>query len=380
LNIDLASPEHLVDVIRIGPHDIPLDYAERATPVLRRRLDLLSPDRVVIISDETVWSLHSPEIVEALAPYNPVTLLMESGEAAKSFSTLEHLCERAVEAGATRRSVIVAFGGGVVGNTAGLMASLLFRGVRLLHVPSTLLAACDSVVSLKSAINSRRSKNAFGTYIAPQGIIVLPHLMDSLPQREVLSGIAELVKAALITGPCAISRLASLLSEPRPWSGPAWRRLVEFGVNTKRGVVAGDPNEGNEALIFEYGHTVGHAVELADTHRRGPDGLSHGAAVAIGMHVAARIAERMGLAGQGLAQRHRELMEQAGLSVGVPDGLDLETVVSLVLRDNKRGRCCVGPEEVPMILLEQEGRCVRHSDSLLVPVPLFLLRQEVACS
>lgn len=380
MNIDCASPEGLRDIIRIGPHDIPLDYVERATPILRRRIDVLSPDRVVVVSDETVWSLHSPEIMDALAPYNPVTLLMGTGEAAKSFSTLEHLCERAIEAGVTRRSLIVAFGGGVVGNTAGLMASLLFRGVRLLHVPSTLLAACDSVISLKSAINSRQSKNAFGTYIAPQAVIVLPHLMCSLAQREVLSGVAELVKAALITGPGATSRLAELLSEPRPWSGLSWRRLIEFGVDTKREVVAEDPNEGHEALIFEYGHTVGHAIELADAHRRGTDGVSHGAAVAIGMHVAARIAEKMGLAAQGLVQRHLEVMEQAGLSVGVPEGLDSETIVSLVLRDNKRGRCRVGPDEVPMILLEQEGRCARHSESLLVPVPVCLLRQEVAAT
>lgn len=341
-------------------------------------IDSLRPDRVVVISDSTVWSLHSNEMLNALHKYAPITLLMGRGEMAKSFATLERLCERAIDAGVTRRSLIVAFGGGVVGNTAGLMAALLFRGIRLLHVPTTLLAASDSVVSLKSAINSHSTKNAFGAYVAPQAIIVLPHLLRTLPRREVSSGLAELVKASLITGEDRADRLMSNLEAPEPWPCETWRKLVQLGVEAKLRVLSDDPHEGKEALIFEYGHTVGHALELADAHRRNTDGLSHGAAVAVGMHAAALIAEQMGIARPGLRQRHLELLNRAGLPTSVSPGLTCEKILPILLKDNKRGRLQVSPDEVPMILLEAEGRPARHNGQPLLPVPIRLIEHVVS--
>lgn len=330
-----------------------------------------------MVSDSTVWSLHSNEMLSALDKYAPITLLMGVAEMAKSFATLEQLCEQAIGAGVTRRSVIVAFGGGVVGNTAGLMAALLFRGIRLLHVPTTLLAATDSVVSLKTAVNSRCAKNAFGTYVVPQGIVVLPHLLRTLPRREVLSGLGELVKGALITGKDFAGRLISHLEAPEPWSCETWQKLVRLGVGAKLRVLSDDPHEGKEALIFEYGHTVGHALELADAHRRKTNGLSHGAAIAVGMHAAARVAEQMGIARPGLVQRHLELIDRAGLPTRVPPGLTCEEILAPLLKDNKRGRLPVSSGEVPMVLIEGEGQPVRHDGTPLLPVPVRLVEQVV---
>lgn len=330
-----------------------------------------------MVSDSTVWSLHSNEMLSALDKYAPFTLLMGVGEMAKSFVTVERLCEQAIGAGVTRRSLIVAFGGGVVGNTAGLMAALLFRGIRLLHVPTTLLAASDSVVSLKTAVNSRSAKNAFGAYVAPQGIVVLPHLLRTLPRREVLSGLAELIKAALITGEDHASRLMSNLEAPEPWRCETWKALVRLGVEAKLRVLSDDPHEGRKALIFEYGHTVGHALELADAHRRNTNGLSHGAAVAVGMHAAARVAEQMGIARPGLVQRHLELIDRVGLPTRVPPGLACEEILALIVKDNKRGRLQVSPDEVPMVLLDGEGQPARHDGTPLLPVPVRLVEQVV---
>lgn len=335
-------------------------------------------DRFLLVSDETVFALHGARISERLAVHGPVSkLIIPPGERMKNFATLGRLCEEAVAAGATRRTVVVALGGGVVGNISGLLATLLFRGVRLVHIPTTLLAAADSVISLKSAINSVRGKNVFGSYIAPTAIVIDTDCFATLPEVERMSGLAELVKNVLTVTPKHRDELKTLSLAPQPWSRENWLCLIKLGMQAKLDVMRDDPHEKGPALVFEYGHTVGHALELADLERRGSNSIRHGLAVAIGLHAAALVAEDMGLAATGLAAAHCDLLTKLSLPTRLPQGLAASRIRELVLLDNKRGRLVTAADKVPMVLLRGDGILAGSPALPLVSVPISVIERAL---
>jgi 3-dehydroquinate synthase/2-deoxy-scyllo-inosose synthase len=364
--------------LQIGAHEIPWFEGIEAIDHLIAGTCGAVVDRFILISDETIFSLHGPRFCGALAKHAPVSkLILAPGEGTKNFKILARLCEDAIASGATRHSVVVALGGGVVGNISGVLATLLFRGVRLIHLPTTLLAASDSVISLKSAINSVRGKNLFGSYIAPWAIIIEPDVFTTLSEVERLSGLAELVKNVLTVAPDQQAEITSLALAPQPWSSGIWLRLIELGAQAKIAIMREDPCEQGPAIMFEYGHTVGHAIELADLERRGSDGLRHGLSVAIGMHIAAVVAEDVGVAVPGMAAAHARLFKQLGLPTRLPAGLSLDRIRALVLQDNKRGRLRTGSDQVPMVLLEREGRVAGNPNLPLLPVPIAAIERAL---
>jgi 3-dehydroquinate synthase/2-deoxy-scyllo-inosose synthase len=356
--------------IKLGDADYPYHYGYDCLDQIMRELSGLAADRLVVVSDDTVLSLHGDAVLPGLRRLAPVEVFSHHpGEALKTLQQLADYAERALTAGVTRRSVVVAFGGGVPGNLGGLLAALLFRGVRLVHMPTTTIAAMDSVLSLKQAINSSSGKNHIGTYYKPHAVFTDVRLLQTLPVRELQSGMCEMAKNCLAIRPQGLPRLREVIAEGS-WSSPGsllW--LLDESIQAKGTVTARDSREQRGGLVLEYGHTVGHALELAVSRRPGP-GMSHGRCVAFGMVVAAHIAHQRGWLSWAEVDLHEELAAALGAPLRLPPEVPADEIVALVRRDNKRGYLPPDPESAPFVLLRGLGQPAGDPDLPLVPVPL----------
>ncbi|MFD4242979.1 2-deoxy-scyllo-inosose synthase [Streptomyces sp. NPDC058525] len=336
-------------------------------------------DRFLVVTDDNVLQLHGEKLLPALARVAPVDVFSRpAGDGAKSLHNLGACLEQAIAAGASRQSVVVAFGGGVPGNLAGVVASLLFRGVRLVHIPTTTVAAMDSVISLKQAINSTHGKNHIGTYRTPEAVYFDAGLLSTLPSKQLRSGLCEATKNCLAIRPQSIAQMRDRLAAGDLASPQTLLWLLEESLEAKCSVMAQDTYEQRAGLILEYGHTVGHAVEMCDQRLRGSDGLSHGEAVMLGMLAAARISNAMGALDDAAVAVHEELARALGVGTEMPGGLLIEDVMDVVRVDNKRGYLTVSGEEAAMVLLGRLGVPLGSHDLPLTAVPLGIVKEAVA--
>ena len=356
-----------------GSAVIPFFIEECVGPALARQVAALQADRVLIVSDRTVQELHGGAIDAALAGAGAVRwLTFEPGESHKTLATVERLAGAALEAGASRRSVVIGVGGGLVGNVAGLLAGLLFRGVRLVQVPTTFLAMHDSITSLKQAVNCNGGKNVLGMYHVPVAVIVALEFLKTQTPVQLRSGAVELVKNALIFGGSEASETAALLSRSDWMLQPTLAALIRRGIDAKQRLLRDDPHERGAAVAFEYGHTIGHAIELAMEGR-----LSHGQAVALGMAGAAEVSRALGLMDAAGFAEHQALLELVAPTAAMPmPALPREGVLRRVMLDNKRGY--LAGEGLPMVLLRRPGELVRgDGDAPLVAVPMGVIERAV---
>ncbi len=311
----------------------------------------LSASSYHVITDRTVSQLHAGSLCEQLSAHAAASLwVVDNGESSKSLSVVEHLASKMVQAGIDRSGVIVAVGGGVVGNLAGLIAALLFRGIRLVHVPTTLIAAADSVASLKQAVNVSLGKNLLGCFHTPTATLIDLNFLQTLPAAQIRSGMYEVIKNALTVATETIPLLERILNRSANYSNAEFMAVVEAGLLAKQKLMKTDKCERKEALVFEYGHTVGHAIELAAQGR-----MPHGEAVGLGMIVAAEVALRLGRLSEADRSVHHQLLKLNGLAVTLPAGVTVAAVMALLRTDNKRGYVCTRPDQVVMILLDSIG-------------------------
>jgi 3-dehydroquinate synthase/2-deoxy-scyllo-inosose synthase len=332
---------------------------------LRQLLSELEADRFVLVADGKVPVRHAARMREALAAVAPCTVLaIAAGEKAKTLAGVAKLADAAIRGGVTRRSVIIGFGGGLAGNVAGLLAALLFRGIRLVHIPTTLLAISDSVLSLKQAVNTSEGKNQLGAFHAPQFVWADLGYTKSLPPGEIRSALCELVKNVLTIAPERYDWAAARLRPGADYTTWELAEFVDFCVEAKQRVMASDPRETGAGLVLEYGHTIGHAIELLT-----PGGLPHGLAVGLGMLAAARIAGELGYLTASDQHAHRILLERAGAAATLPYRIPAKDVLAALHKDNKRGYRRPQPGTVDMILLDGLGSPHLDSGSYLTQVP-----------
>jgi 3-dehydroquinate synthetase len=319
--------------------------------------------RYLVVCDATVRWIHGDAYRRALAAHAPTTLLVHApDEGAKTLATVEVLGNEAIRRRADRSTAVIALGGGLTGNIAGLLASLLYRGVPLVHVPTTLLAMVDSVVSRKQAVNSGHGKNAFGTYRQPELIVANTTLLETLAPVEVQSGLCEIIKNALAIDPGYLDQLLRLLRPDARYASDELTGAIEFALCSKQDVLREDPCERDRALVCEYGHTLGHAIEYCS-------GVPHGLAVGVGMLAAAEVAYARADLPRESVDLHYELMARNGGLDLVISRLRADEVISAVGYDNKRGTLAVGADELPMVLLEKLGRAQQQPSGVpLVPV------------
>ena len=353
-----------------GDASFPYLFGTKCGPAIGAWLARTGADRFLVVTDDVVADLHGRQLFDELSRSAPITVLSRPhGERAKALDVLADCLERAVAAGATRRTVVVTLGGGVVGNLGGLMAALLYRGVRLVHVPTTITAAMDSVLSFKQAVNSALGKNHFGTYHRPIAVLTDIGMLQSLPPREMRSGLAEVVKHWLAIRPGSIPALRRVLADG-PLTDASLRWLLTECIAAKQLVMDDDAHERQRAIVLEYGHTIGHAIEVCDRDHGVLPGIGHGEAVGLGMLVAARIAFRRGWLPGDAVDTHGALLREIGVPTALPDHVDRDALLSAVRNDNKRGYLGLGETAVAMVLLRDLGAPAGPPDLPLVGVSL----------
>jgi len=307
--------------------------------------------RAAIVTNEVVAPLYLERVARALAQAGVAAtqIVVQDGEQAKDWRTLERVFDALLAARCGRDTVIVAVGGGVVGDLAGFAAAVYQRGVPFIQVPTTLLAQVDSSVGGKTAINHPRGKNMVGAFHQPLAVISDTSTLDTLPDRELRAGLAEVIKHGLILDRAFTDWLdanlpALLAREPR-----ALAHAVRRSCELKARVVAADERETGLRAILNFGHTFGHAFEAG----LGYGEWLHGEAVAAGMVMAAELSVRAGRLARADAMRVRALLARAGLPVAGP-ALSAERILELMQVDKKAaaGRirfvllCAIGAAEL----------------------------------
>jgi 3-dehydroquinate synthase len=267
-----------------------------------------------------------------------VRIVIAPGEASKCWTTFARVCDEIIAARMERGDLVVALGGGVVGDLAGFAAAAIRRGMRFVQIPTTLLAQVDSSVGGKTAINSEHGKNLIGAFHQPRLVLIDPSVLATLPEREFRAGMAEVIKYGVIGDPQLFEQL-ELAASRDPQAGLAslgavgpdlLLRLLERSAAAKAKVVAADEHEGGLRAILNYGHTLGHVVE----NLCGYGTWLHGEAVAIGMVAAGEIALAMGLWSQEDQRRQIGLIRAAGLPIQLP-ALQGEEVLNCLQADKK---------------------------------------------
>ena len=284
--------------------------------------------RRFVISSPPIWRLHGPTIAKALGGADP--LLMPDGERAKTLQTVSRLYEALIQEGADRGSTIVAVGGGVVGDVVGFVAATFLRGVRLAHVPTTLLAQVDSAVGGKVGVNHALGKNLIGAFHQPIVVVADPQLLRTLPRREFRAGLYEVVKYGVIASRDLFTRVEQGLTAIFNHELSILVPVIAESCRIKAAVVSDDERETGVRRTLNFGHTVGHAIEAVTRYRR----FRHGEAVAYGMLAAADMAVTRGVLSPSDSSALAGLIAKLGPLPSVAD-LSMTRLAEAIRRDKK---------------------------------------------
>jgi 3-dehydroquinate synthase len=328
----------------LAPRRISLSGGEGACPIfvgsgllarVGQLINLTTDDftpRCAIITGHSVGQLHSAAVVDSLRARNfdPYVVEIPDDEGSKTLETVEMLYDRLLDLRLDRKSVIFAMGGGVVGDVAGFAAATFLRGISFVQMPTTLLAMVDASIGGKVAVNHPRGKNLIGAFKQPYAVITDTDALATLPEQELHSGMAEVVKHGIIGD---VELFEILENDPRSSPVPTLERRswISRAMQVKIDIVARDPLEQGERGKLNLGHTFGHAFELLSNDR-----LQHGEAVAIGLVCAARLAVRRKLCAADIADRIEKLLRAIELPTGIPREMSADAILSAMASDKKR--------------------------------------------
>jgi 3-dehydroquinate synthase len=288
-----------------------------------------------VISDDTVAPLYLQRVLDALRAVQPGLRLghwtMPAGEASKTLPVFGEAIDAIARAGARRDATVYALGGGVVGDLAGFAAAAWMRGVDCVQLPTTLLAMVDSSVGGKTAVDLPQGKNLVGAFHPPRAVLADTAALRTLPPRELRAGLAEVVKYGAIVDAGFLDWLEAHADALLAMDDDTLAEAIARSCVHKAAIVERDPFEHGERALLNFGHTFGHAIET----EQGYGGLIHGEAVAVGMVQAARLSERLGLAGAADTARLRALLQRFGLPVAPPGGLDPDALIGHMRLDKK---------------------------------------------
>jgi len=309
--------------------------------------------RLVVITDSTVKKPYGDTLRQALEAdgFGVSSIEVPAGEAQKSLENAGWLYQELTAAHAERTTPVLALGGGVIGDLAGFVAATYQRGVPLVQLPTTLLAQVDSSVGGKVAVDHGQLKNMVGAFYQPEMVISDISTLKSLPQEELVNGLAEVIKSAAIRDGRFFSFLEENMEGIKAFAEDKLEEVVFQTVKIKAAVVARDERDTGLRNILNYGHTIGHAVESVSDFK-----IKHGSAVAIGMVAAARIASKLKILDENEAKRLREIIIRAGLPVAMPD-FRAEEIMLAMQHDKK-----VREGKTRFVLLKSIGNAVVTDD------------------
>jgi 3-dehydroquinate synthase len=285
---------------------------------------------VFVVTTADVFKLHGRSLHQAIAGHKHKVLFFPGGEPNKRLSQLEILAEQMIAAGGDRSSVVVAFGGGIVGDVAGFLAAVFMRGIPVIQIPTTLLAQVDAAVGGKTGVNLVSGKNLLGSFHQPLAVLIDPEVLRTLPAREYRAGLYEIIKCGVIRdaelfGVMDQCAPAVLAQEPA-----TLERIIAAAVRIKAQVVTADEREGDLRRILNFGHTFGHALEAETRYER----FLHGEAIAWGMRAATILAEKTGRLDASDAVCIQSVIAKYG-SIPSVDGVDAGNLAARLRSDKK---------------------------------------------
>lgn len=359
IEVQLAARSYEVRIA----HGILANFARKTAPFLRK-------ERAVIVSDRNVATHWRARIDASLKAEGKAAdwHIVEPGEGAKSWQGLEALTSWLLEREVERSDHIFALGGGVVGDLAGFAAAILKRGCGFVQIPTTLLAQVDSSVGGKTAINTPAGKNLIGAFHQPACVLIDPAVLDTLDEREMRAGFAEVLKYGILGDTAFFAWLEENSTQLLNREQGALTHAIEQSIKIKARIVAADERETKGArALLNLGHTFGHALEAQTGYSQK---LLHGEAVALGMVLAAHYSARRGLIGEDVAERIKRAIASAGLPVRLSElelGCGGDALSAHMLHDKKREG-----GKLPFVLLENLGAAFLARDVELADVAQFL--------
>ncbi|MCL2766828.1 MAG: 3-dehydroquinate synthase [Peptococcaceae bacterium] len=290
-------------------------------------------EKVLVVSNRTVGRLYAEKLMNSLSESGKQAYLVviEDGEQYKTLDLAQKLYDHAFNFGLDRKSPIIALGGGVVGDLAGFVAATYLRGLPFIQVPTTLLSQVDSSVGGKVAVNHPRGKNIIGSFYQPICVLADIELLQTLPGRELQSGLAEVIKYGVISDAGFFSWLEDNMDQLLAGDQDITSNAIKQSCRIKADIVARDEKESGLREILNFGHTIGHAVETLSGYSR----FTHGEAVSIGMVAAARLSVARGLFDAGQMERLIKLLERVNLPLEIPEDLEPADLLSCLYHDKK---------------------------------------------
>ena len=320
--------------------------------VPQRLAEAFPKSRFAVITDETVNGIYGERLAAAMAKQDLVfdVFTVPPGESSKCIAVFAKLLSSLAQNKYNRADVIIAFGGGVVGDLAGYVAASYLRGIRYVQIPTTLLAQIDSSVGGKTGINLPEGKNLVGAFYQPSAVFEDTRLLQTLSDADFADGMAELIKYALIRDAQMFSQLEN--SAALSAQSDMLEDLIVRCISIKRDIVAADERDTGERMLLNFGHTVGHGIERICALRKQP--MTHGTAVAMGMAALTAASERKGLTQAGTTARIAAVLKKAGLPYGI-SGFNNQDILEGILVDKKNVA-----DTLHLVLISAPGQSFLH--------------------
>jgi 3-dehydroquinate synthase len=289
--------------------------------------------KVAVITNPTVAQLYLDAVHDSLsaAGFDVTPVLIPDGEQHKDLQSLSVIYDQLISERFERRSCILALGGGVVGDLVGFAAATFLRGIAYVQVPTTLLAQVDSSVGGKTGVNHQEGKNLVGAFYQPRLVVIDVAVLQSLPRREFIAGLAEVIKYGVIEDPALFKLLEENMGKLTSLDRALLTQVIATSCAIKAKVVEQDERENDYRAVLNFGHTVGHALEAATHYQK----YLHGEAIGIGMAQAATISAQQGFCDQRSLERIRKLIKKAGLPLEIPREVSMQSLIQAMEVDKK---------------------------------------------
>ncbi len=329
--------------------------------------------RYAVITDSQVGRLHGDTLMGALehAGLKAQLFVFPAGESSKNRQEKERLEDAMLEAGLGRDSAVIALGGGVVGDLAGFVAATYMRGVPVIQVPTTTLAMADSAIGSKTAVDVPYGKNLIGAFHSPEAVYMDMNLLSTLDERNYYAGLVELIKHGFIQRPSLQEYLAehkeTIVSRGGAEYPVVMEELLYQNSAVKNDVVSQDQKENNLRKILNYGHTLGHAVEMSSNFQ-----MIHGECVAVGIAYAAYLAHKLGLCDEDWAGEQIRILREYHQGCRIPEGISTDTLIEVMKHDKKARN-----GQIEFVLLAGPGQPVQQNGEYGIPVKEDVLRQTI---
>lgn len=331
----------------------------------------LKRNNIHLIADENAYKFHGEKLISSFKDTNVLVniIFVASGENSKSFASFENVIEDLLNKGVERGDLIIAFGGGVVGDLSGFVAGVINRGIDFVQIPTTLLSQVDSSVGGKTAINAKAGKNLVGLFWQPRLVLIDTDSLDSLDKRDIMAGFAEIFKIGLIHNAQFFEYCVQNYQEILSDNGPMRRYAIETAINAKAQIVTIDEREAGIRALLNLGHTFAHAIEAEVNYDE--QKWRHGEAVACGIVMAAKFSQALNILGHAQALLIENFVKSCGYKIDLSnEGFDPQNMLKTMSHDKKNSN-----GQINLILLKNIGEAYVHKDAPKDKILEFLKSQ-----